>query len=286
MIDNPIEGAGPLVVIVGNCQAESLRIMMGTSDVRTVRVPAVHELVASDLTPLGQLLALADVFISQPVQDDYHGLPIGTSQMRALLRPTAAVALVPVIRFAGLYPTQVIVRPPSAPSLEPPVVPYHDLATLAEAAGAPVPRVTPPAVRAIAALSLAELERREQRHDAVAISDMFISPDFSAMRTINHPGNTVFAELARRVRERVGLPAHSYDPGRPILANIHAPREQAVIDAFALSDQPTTTWRVDGHEVDTSAVQDAHRTWYRRHPEVVAAGVARHADALRILQAG
>lgn len=284
-VGNPIEGTGPLVVIVGNCQAESLRIMMGTADVRSVRLPAVHELVAADLPRLGQLLELADVLVSQPVRDDYHGLPIGAAQLRAALRPTALAVLVPVIRFAGLYPAHAIIRPPFDLSLEPPLVPYHDLGTLAEAAGVDRVSLTPRSVRQIARLSIGELERREQHHGTVVVSDLFASPEFELMRTMNHPGNSVFAELARRVRERAGLPACEFDPGRPILANIHAPRHPAVIDAFGLDEQPSTAWTVGDRAIDESEVRAAHLAWYRAYPDVIASGLARHADAMRILQA-
>lgn len=284
----PIEGDGPLVVIVGNCQAESLRIMMGAADVRTVRLPAVHEIVESDLNQILPVIERADVLITQPIRNDYHGLPIGTTQLRASLRPAAALVVVPVIRFAGLYPTHALIRPPSDPSLEPPIVPYHDLRTLAEAAGVDRVQLTPTTVSAIGRLSIHELERRELHHDTVRISDVFAEPNFDAMRTINHPGNSVFAELARRVRDRAELPPHDVDPGRPILANIHAPRSLVVIDAFQLDTVPTHTWSLMADSpqyIEEDRVRAAHLDWYRAHPAVLDAGLTRHADALRILQA-
>jgi hypothetical protein len=124
----------PIGVIMGNCQAESLRVALGDEDVRFLRVPPVHELEADDMPLLARILARTDVFITQPIRDDYRGLPLGSEQMRALLPAGAKTTTVPVIRFAGLYPFQAIIRPPSDTSLVPPVVPYHDLRLVAEAA--------------------------------------------------------------------------------------------------------------------------------------------------------
>lgn len=280
-----VVGDGPLVVIVGNCQAESLRIMLGTSDVSSIRLPAVHELTEAHLPFLDRLLARTDILVTQPVRNDYHGLPVGTAQLRARMAATARTVVVPVIRFAGLYPTQAIVRPPADPSLQPPVVPYHDLQTLMEAAGYPPVELHVDAVRAIAALSIRELERRETFQGAVAISDIFGSPDFDAMRTINHPGNIVFAELARRVRRAASLGTLEVDPGRPILASIHAPKHPVVIEAFGLEDASRENWIVDDVPVSDDEVRAAQLEWYRRNPEVVTAGLARHAEAVDILRA-
>jgi hypothetical protein len=279
------EGDGAVALVVGNCQAESLRIALEGGGLRTVRTPAVHELVAADLPHLDRWLARAELLVSQPVRDDYHGLPLGTSQLAARLPAGARVLRVPVIRFAGLYPTHAIVRPPADPSLVPPLVEYHDLrlvvraAVLAGLAGAssPLPLISPEAVLAVAELSRGELRRREEAHGAVVVSDLFDRPSFAQMRTLNHPGNPVWRSVAERVRSRLGLPEHEVDPGRPLLDSVHAPREAAVVEAFGLDEQPT------GRVVPAAAVEEAHLAWYADHPDVVAAALVRHADALRLL---
>src|SRR5690349_13360191 len=127
------DGDDPVTLVVGNCQAESLRLMLDGGGLRTVRMPAVHELVADDLPHLDRWLARTSLLITQPIRDDYHGLPIGSQQLSERLGRGAATLRVPVIRFAGLYPAHAIVRSPSDPSRVPPVVAYHDLRVLAEA---------------------------------------------------------------------------------------------------------------------------------------------------------
>jgi hypothetical protein len=283
------EGDGPVAIVVGNCQAESLRIALDGGGLRTVRTPAVHELVTADLPHLDRWLARASLLVAQPVRDDYHDLPLGTRQLTARLGAGARAVAVPVIRFAGLYPTSAIVRPPHDPSLVPPLVEYHDLVVLAEAAARRDgstprgPRLDADAVRAVAALSLHELRTREQAHDAVVVSDLFEAPSFAQMRTLNHPGNPVWTALAARVRDRLGLPEHVVDPGRALLDSVHAPRLQAVVDAFGLDEEPAVHWVVDGTRVPGEDVKEAHLRWYEREPRVVDAGLARHADSLALL---
>ena len=78
----------PLVVVHGNCQAESLRVLLGGS-MRSVRVPPVHELERDDIPHLRRTLARASVLLSQPIQPDYRELPLGTAQVTAALPPGA-----------------------------------------------------------------------------------------------------------------------------------------------------------------------------------------------------
>ena len=272
----------PIGVVVGNCQAESLRQTLPDS-VAWIRIPPVHELTAYDLPYLERLLDRTDALVSQPVRDDYHGMPLGTRQLFARLRPGSVSAVMPVIRFAGLYPTHVIVRPPSDPSLNPPLVGYHDLHTMAEAAGTPLPELTVAASLAIAELSQHELRSREQKHNAVAISDLFTTPNFELMRTINHPGNPLWEVLAARVADRLGISGAPIDVGRPLLNAVHAPRQQVVIDAWGVDAAATTDWIIDGTAISDAELRRLHLAWYAEHPDVLAAGLQRHERAIGVL---
>ncbi|MEY2850088.1 MAG: hypothetical protein RI885_2755 [Actinomycetota bacterium] len=289
----------PLIVVHGNCQAESVRVMMAGTDVATERIPPAHELTAGDLPALAALLARTDVLISQPVRDDYHGLAIGTRQLGAMMPARSRTVLFPVIRFAGLYPRHLIVRPPGDPSASPPLVAYHDAALLLTAfdrrsdARAPVRRLDLVAdqVREIGRRSLHELTRREERHGTVRVSDVFERPHFAQMRTINHPGNPVWRVVAGRIRGLLGLTTEVTEPGRELLDSVHAPRSAVVAEAYGLAVDPTgaidsvadDSWRVDGRIVDVGEVEEAHLRWYEAHPDAVDAGLTRHADTLALL---
>ncbi|MGY3127069.1 hypothetical protein ACVWW9_000568 [Agrococcus sp. UYP33] len=281
---DPTPHDGPTGVLLGNCQAESLRQALSGSDVRLLRVPPVHELEASDLPHLERLLAGVDVVVAQPIRDDYRGMPLGTRQLLDAARVGARSAIVPVIRFAGLHPWQAIVRPPHDPSAAPPIVPYHDLRTLAEAAGADASApAASAALREVGQASLDQLRWREERFGTVPISDVLARPTFDHMRTINHPGNPVWHALAARVHDVLRLGGAPAPLPRPLLDRVHAPRAAQVIDALGLDAEPREHWIVDGERVDDGDVRAAHLAWYGEHPDVVVAGTRRHADAMAVL---
>ncbi len=273
------------LVVLGNCQAESLRLLLDADDVVSQRLPPVFELTAADVAPLQELLARTDLFVAQPVGDDYRGLPVGTRQLVAHLPPGARTALVPPVRYAGLHPYHLLVHPPGLEKPDPPVAPYHDVRTILAAAGLPpLPPLTVSAVRAVAEASVAELARREAVHDTVRVSDLLAAPVADSMRTINHPGNTVLEPLAARVRSALGLPPRPPGVRRPLLTSIHAPLLPEVVAAHALSASPTSVWTVDGEPVTTDAVTAAHRQWYAARPEMLAAALERAAPLVDLLR--
>ncbi|MCS5716024.1 WcbI family polysaccharide biosynthesis putative acetyltransferase [Herbiconiux sp. CPCC 205716] len=280
----PAVGADETVLLaLGNCQAESLRLVVPASVATTVRIPPVHELTADDLPFLAAWLGRADAVVAQPIRDGYRGLPLGTRELLEQTRPGARHAVLPVIRFAGLYPRHLIIRPPEDPSANPPLVSYHDAGVLASAAGLRLTPLSVEAVRAVAAESIEALRLREERHGTVVASDLFAAPSFDLMRTINHPGNPVWVALGTRVLDRLGLPGSAADPGLPLLDSVHAPREAAVIEAFGLGDEPSASWTVEGRTVSAEEVRAAHLEWYAAHPGAVAAGLSRHASTLALL---
>ena len=193
-----------MLVVVGNCQAESTRkLLMSTGHFTGERIAPVHELEADDMGWFLDLVRRADVLVTQPIRDGYRGLPVGTRELRELLPPSARHVVVPVLRFDGLMPYQAIIRDPDEPSLNPPVVPYHDLRTLAAAAGyAPAPEPEPSAYRRAAAMSVQQIRVREQAHGAVVVSDYLETNP--VWHTVNHPDNATLAFMASRVLEALG----------------------------------------------------------------------------------
>ena len=119
---------GPVGMVHGNCQAESLRVLLSAADAGTtwVRVPPVHELTADDLKHLDRLLARTTTVVAQPVKDDYRDLPTGTRQVISRAMRGARSVIVPIVRYRGLHPQQRLVRGPGI--VDPPLVPYHHTA--------------------------------------------------------------------------------------------------------------------------------------------------------------
>ncbi|MEI3868254.1 WcbI family polysaccharide biosynthesis putative acetyltransferase [Microbacterium sp. CCNWLW134] len=269
-------------VVVGNCQAESLRIVLDAPDRRFLRVPPVHEMTADEAARLHEIITDAAYVVTQPIRPDYRGLPLGTRQLAAATG--GAVLTVPSVRFAGLQPFQAAIRVPGVDE-DPPIVAYHDVRTLAEAGGiATRTALEPGDVRRVAQDSLGELRAREQHID-VPVSDLYgtgRNGDLTAehARTVNHPGNAIWLPLGARVLEALGLDGPVHDPGRPLLASVRSPLIPEVVEAWSLTEPPRTHWLVEGRPVDDADVREAHRRWYAAHPAFVDAALTRLAPLL------
>ena len=292
----------PLLLVHGNCQAEALRVVLEHSGAafRTVRVPAVHELTAADVAPLRRLLGQAEVLLAQPVRPGYHDLPLGTADVRAAA-PRARVVLFPVVRDGRLRPYQALVRVPGAG--DPPVVPYHDLRTLVRAARADGsrtggsgtggsgtgsrggPPATPPeGVREVARRAQDELRRREREHGTLVVSDLLETAGAEASHTLNHPGNLVLLGLGQRVLDALGAGVTATDPGRTLLRSVIAPLEADVLAALGLDASAARPgWQVDGRAVAEETVVQEQERWYAERPDVVRAGLQRHARTIEVL---
>ncbi|MET0475962.1 MAG: WcbI family polysaccharide biosynthesis putative acetyltransferase [Mycobacterium sp.] len=285
----------PLWLVVGNCQAEALRQALDAATdrpYRTVRVPPVHEIGVDDLPHLHALLRQTAVLVTQPVRADYRDLPLGTEQLAAALPSSATVLRWPVIRYAGLYPFQVIVRRPADRSIVPPPVPYHDLRTIAAAlAGRSASAawdvdVEPARLRAVAEASSATLAERERRGTDVGVSDVLASAGADAAHAINHPGNTVLATLARRVMTELGVSARLDDSAlgdEPLLGSVYVPLEQRVLDALGIDGRARTQWRFHGESIDAERVHRIQMNWYLDNPDFLQLAVERHRSTMDLL---
>lgn len=267
----------PLLVVVGNCQAESTRkLLMSTGHFTGERIAPVHELEAKDMGWFLGLVARADVLVTQPIRDNYRGLPVGTRQ----LQTSARRVVVPVLRFDGLMPYQAIIRDPDDPSLNPPVVPYHDLRTLAAAAGysgAAAP--SPGALRRAAAMSVEQMRVRERAHGAVVVSDYLETTP--VWHTVNHPDNATLAFMASRVLEALGLSDEPVAPDYEMLGGLDAPVDAEAADALGVPVAGRDEWRERGGGViDVDEIRAAQLEFYRERPALVAHGLQRHAERL------
>lgn len=282
----------PFLMVVGNCQAESLRILLeSTGEVNSIRVPPVFEWSAEDLSIVQRLLPRLDALVMQPIRNDYRGLACGTEQLEAQLRPGASSVRFPVLRYSGLHPFQVIVRDPKDPSLNPPFVPYHDLRTVVAAyAQSPVNQeVTagPDALRAAERESVEQLQRREQAHGTVVVSDVLTGHPH--WHTINHPDNSTLTVLAQRVVETLLINREIKAPDRELLRSVEAPVQPEITRALGARLRPdaTTTWRLgfddDASHLSPEDVAQAHLEFYRARPQLVEQAMRRHEQRINIL---
>ncbi|MEO9151253.1 MAG: WcbI family polysaccharide biosynthesis putative acetyltransferase [Lapillicoccus sp.] len=280
----PLPEDGPLLVVHGNCQAEALRVLLDgapRSPCTSVRVPALHEIAADEMPLLARLLDRADVLLTQPVAGGYHGLPLGTADVRRAASRARTVVF-PIVRFVGLHPYQVVT---SAPELRPPEVPYHDLRTVLRASGAaPAPTLDAERLEATTAWSLRALRLREEAAGAVPVHDLLRAAGTRAANTINHPGNPVLLGLARRLQRTLGWPETAEDPGRELLDSVHAPLEEQVCRLLPQGDGTVRPdWVVDGEALPDARVVAAQLAWYLDHPDVVRVVLNRASEQLRHL---
>lgn len=290
---------GPQVLaVLGNCQSEALRQLISSGPASTavppsVRIPPVFELTAEDLPHLRRVLSRTSVLVAQPVRDGYRGMPLGTDELAPHL-PTGAVTVrIPVLYDSSLFPWMVTIRHPRRPDEDPPVVPYHDLRTLAEAAaeldgGRCAPEepaavrlpLAPERIRQVAEASLDRLRERERAHRTLAVADRVAELTVPAFHTINHPANEVLALLASAVRAHLGADPSVVLPDRPLLGDVLAPLEPQVLAALEVTGPSRQDWTVGGQEVSDAHVRSAHLDWYRANPEAVRAGLDRHRQLL------
>jgi len=286
---NAADDDRPLLVVWGNCQAEAVRVLLSGSpslDFRTVRIPPVFELTKPDIGHLVRLMARTQLLLTQPVKDHYRDLPLGSGEVAAMMAQGSTVLRWPVVRYSGYHPFQAIIRDPLDELGDPPVVPYHDLRTLASARhgrdllGA---EVSIDGVRTVIEDSKSELHRRERTMCDVVISDLFDEPEPGDMFTINHPGNRVLVELVRRVQRALGSPADAAAPGRDLLGEVSAPIPAAAVAVLGLTGGASSTWRVRGVDVPDTEVHRVQWRWYLDNPRMIEAGCARHRRTLEIL---
>lgn len=277
----------PTLTVIGNCQAESTRrLLMSTGEFASERIAPIHEVGPADMDWLTELLARTDVLVTQPIRDNYRGVPVGTSQLLTYLPRGARHVVVPVLRFDGLMPYQAIIRNPADTSENPPVVPYHDLRILAAAArGLDAPVETHPPAEALvraAVMSVDQIRTRERAHNAVAVSD-FLETN-PVWHTVNHPNNATLGVLAQRVLDALGVPAAPTLPDYEMLGQLDAPIDQDAARALGTSAPGRDEWRdrTTG-PIDQGEITRAHLEHYRDRPGLVEHGLARHADRLRNL---
>ena len=279
-------------LVIGNCQAEALRQILdavGDRPYRTVLVPPVHEIEASDLPHLEVLLRQTAVLSCQPIRNDYRDLPLGTGQLAAVLPAAATVLRWPVIRYAGLYPFQVIVRRPADRSVVPPPVPYHDLRTIAAAL--------------------------EGRSIPTPGTWTWNRPRFGPWQNTagrrcptGRPGTPTSASRTSWCRRDAMPPIRSTIPATPCWSPSPSgcfprwgwidvpngwephcsdrcthPLSKRVLDALNVSGQARTHWWSNGRALDPESVHAVQLHWYRSNLDFLQLAVQRHGQIMDLL---
>lgn len=279
----------PTLTVVGNCQAESTRkLLHSTGLFNSQRITPVHELTEQDMGWFGELISRTDILVTQPIRDNYRGLPVGSSQLAAALPAGARTVFYPVMRFDALTPYQAIIRDPDDPSLDPPIIPYHDLRIFAAAVRGEDHPVTPqPAAGAYTDKleeTIAQMRTREQQvgEDIVPMSDYLAT--VPVWHTINHPDNATMVELARRILAHLGLDGDPTPPDYEMLGELDSmidPHAAAALGATDRVPPHREVWtRRDHGEIPFDEISAAHLEFYASRPGIIDAGLARHRERM------
>jgi hypothetical protein len=209
------------VVVVGNCQAGALEMMLSTNDEFTKRFefvsfPPVHEIPEAMVPELHRAVAEAAVVIPQRVQEDYRdGIGLGTETL-ARIAGSATVVRWPSVYWAGYFPDLFYLRDATGQPVVDGPFDYHDR-TILEAyhSGIDVRGVCrlledperPSDAQAWAANATAELDIRGRDCEVKVTS--FIASTFRdelLFFTMNHPANVLLGFIAQQITELLGIP--------------------------------------------------------------------------------
>src|SRR5699024_5044369 len=106
----------PTVAVVGNCQAESLRILLdSTGAVNSFRIPAIHEWTAEDVELMADVLAATDVLVMHRSAMITVACPVAPTSWRHSCPQAPAWCATPCCVSTASCPTMRSSAPPLIP---------------------------------------------------------------------------------------------------------------------------------------------------------------------------
>jgi hypothetical protein len=279
-------------VVVGNCQAVGLELMLATNDAfaqrfELVPFPAVHLIPDAQVPELHEAVAGASLVLPQRVDEGYRdGIGLGTETL-ARLAGTAHVLRWPSVYWAGYVPDLFYLRDEAGRPVVDAPFDYHDR-TILDAYVAGV----------AAADTCALLADPEQPSDAPAWADgataeltirgagceidvaSYIAERFRdelLFFTMNHPSNVLLAHITCQALELLGL-AGGVDPARlppaDLLGSTFYPLHANHVRALELRFGPecaagATPFRIRDVVHEPLAAVELFYAYYDAHPELV-----------------
>jgi hypothetical protein len=279
------------VIIVGNCQARPLEIMLGTNEAfcdrfEFVSFPAVHEMPAAMVPGLHRELASASVAVLQRIHEGYRdGVGLGTETL-ASIADKATVVRWPSLYWAGYFPELFYMRDGSGQLVVDGPFDLHDRTILgAYREGLDIKGTChlladpnrPSEAEGFAANATAELGLRGAGCDVQVTA--FIESSFREellFFTMNHPSNLVLGHVAQQIAELIGLDGR-IDVGRlpdELLGStfypLHANHVQALGLSFGARFQAgRAPFKIRGVTYEPEAAVKAFFEYYAAHPDLV-----------------
>lgn len=279
------------IVVVGNCQARALEMMLSTNRQFTdrfefVSFPAVHEIPDEMVPELHRAVAEAHVLVSQRVDDGYRdGVGLGTKTLTSIAA-NAIVVRWPSVYWAGYFPDLFYLRDTEGHPVVNGPFDYHDRTILqaydtglgaASTCQLLADHDRPSNAQDWATQATTELDIRGQDCDIQVAS--FIAAQFREQLlffTMNHPTNRLLAFMAQQITEQIGVPGHVDHRQIPdeILGStfypFHANHARALQLDFGVNlEIGSTPFRIRGHPHEPADAVQLFFEYYEAHPELV-----------------
>jgi hypothetical protein len=283
------------VVIIGNCQATALEMMLSTNSVfrdrfEFVSFPPVHEMPVEQMPLLHSAVANADIVVPQRIDESYRdGMGLGTKTLTEVAS-TDSVVRWPSVYWAGYFPDLFYLRNAAGAAIHDGPFDYHDRVILrAFAAGVDVTGACvlleaasePSNAPAWAAHATAELDIRGEDCDIEVAS--FIGSHFREellFFTMNHPTNRMLAYMAQQITELLEIPGRvdpRQMPGEVLGATfypLHTNHVRALDLQFGEQARAgRTSFRLRGESYEPVQAVSAFYGFYEANPELVQANL-------------
>jgi hypothetical protein len=278
-------------LIYGNCQAMAIRNFLSKhpsfkSFYDVLEVKPVHLLTRNDVEFLERTIAEADLFIHQPISDNYKGIhQLSTNFIKKQLKSNCKVIAFPVAYFTGYNPEITYLKDGNSTVISEPF-PLHDLNLLKLYADG---KTVDQAIEAIQSeqfysaqyvqdnlnKTLTNLISREENLE-VRLAE-FIQVHFREKRlfhTFNHPSATIVEFLVNSILNLLEIKCEqSFSEifrNSDILGQSSYPIYPAVAKALNISFQPSTNYRINKKELTQREVVEGFFKFYSDNFESVA----------------
>jgi hypothetical protein len=289
----------PLCLFYGNCQAVALRLLAGRSAsfsgaYRSVAIPAVHELSATQVPQIHRLVREASVIVHQPVRNGIYGMPLGSEEIFADAPADCRRITFGSLVDCSLYPFEAHATDLERRRIVAPLTISHDLRHIYCAAiGMDYEQALqwveafepdPAAIREVGARVRAKYLAREERVEIRVLGRLTSHEVVGGMfHSMYHPANRALLVLLAEIQRALGLAVEEPVPAdQELLAFERTPIERSVIDALGVEAEPREHWETGGRHFSRRLVLGAHLSWYREEPAILERALARSADQLTL----
>jgi len=284
-------------LIYGNCQADALKLYFDKYELfrnkyEIVPLKAVHLLVLNDIEFLLNQIKDVDLFIHQPISENYKNIPeLGSEFLKSKLKKDAIVISFPVLYFKGYNPEIIGLKDLNNKTIAKPISYWDQNILLAAYKGNNKAEIlnkvekgeiyTRQQVLDNFNSSLEELKRREQNLDIKMSS--FLENNYKLVKlfhVFNHPNNFLLHNLTNSILS-LALDNHKeieFDEikFRDILSRTSFVVGVSIYKNLELAFENSTTYKIDNEYYNTAELIDLHIEFVLQNKTIVAENLKRN----------